>query len=96
MRYLKVLWRHDLPDEPVELYSELDDAGYEIRKVEIYRDGRRDFADGESSLGTTTLGEGPLPSLEEIAEQEEFSPSLIESAQFENVWRQAVADSGNS
>lgn len=96
MRYLKVLWCHDLPDEPVELYSEIDDAGYEIRKVEVYRDGRQYFADGESSSGTTTLGEGPLPSLEEIAEQEEFSPSLIGSVQFENVWRQAVGNSNGS
>ncbi|WP_225828753.1 DUF6881 domain-containing protein [Streptomyces naphthomycinicus] len=96
MRYLKVLWSHDLSEEPVELYSELDDAGYEIRKVEIYRDGRRDFADGESSSGATMLGEGPLPSLEEIAEQEEFSPSLIEVADFERIWRQAVGGSNNS
>ncbi|MGW4938096.1 DUF6881 domain-containing protein [Streptomyces sp. NPDC004166] len=96
MRYLKVLWRHDLPDEPVELYSELDDAGYEIRKVEIYRDGRRDFANGESSSGATMLGELPLPSLEEIAEQEEFSPSLIEFSEFEKVWHLAVDDSSNS
>ncbi|MFD3931147.1 DUF6881 domain-containing protein [Streptomyces sp. NPDC058614] len=96
MRYLKVLWSHDLPEEPVELYSELDDAGYEIRKVEIYRDGRCDFADGDLSSGTTMLGEGPLPSLEEIAEQEEFSPTLIEVADFERVWRQVVGDSNNS
>lgn len=67
MRYLMVRWIHDLCDEPVELYSELDDADYEIRKVEIYRDGRRDFADEASSSGSTMLGEGPLPSLEEIA-----------------------------
>ncbi len=90
MQYLKVLWSHDLPEEPVELYSELDDAGYEIRKVEIYRDGRRDFADGDSSSGATVLGEGPFPSLEEIAEQEDFSPTLIEKADFERVLRQAV------
>jgi hypothetical protein len=96
MRYLKVLWSHNLPDEPIELYSEIDDAGYEIRKVEIYRDGRRDFADGESSSGTTMLGESPLPSLEEIAEQEEFSPSLIEGVDFERVWRQVVGDSNDS
>ncbi|MEV8389977.1 MULTISPECIES: DUF6881 domain-containing protein [unclassified Streptomyces] len=90
MRYLKVLWCHELPDEPVELYSELNDAGYEIRKVEIYRDGRRDFADGESFSGTTMLGEGALPSLEEIAGQDEFSPSVIEAAEFERVWHQVV------
>ncbi|MGW0671530.1 DUF6881 domain-containing protein [Streptomyces sp. NPDC002746] len=96
MRYLKVFWHHDLPDEPVELYSELDDAGYEIRKVEIYRDGHRDFADGEASSGATMLGEIPIPSLEEIAEQEEFSPAFIEFAEFENVWRQAVSGSGSS
>ena len=95
MRYLKVLWRHDLPDEPVELYSELDDAGYETRKVEIYRNGHRDFADGGSSSGTTVLGEGPIPSLEEIAEQDEFSPSFIGLAEFETIWRQAVRGSGS-
>ena len=44
-RYLKVTWHHDFPDEPSVLYSEID-AGYEIRKVDVYRDGTHDFADG--------------------------------------------------
>jgi hypothetical protein len=34
MKYLKVVWVHDLPGEPVLLYSEVDDEGWEIRKVE--------------------------------------------------------------
>jgi hypothetical protein len=93
MRYIKVLWHHDFPDEPVELYSELDDAGYEVRKVEIYRDGRSGFAEGGSSSGTTRLGEGSLPRLEEIADQEEFSPSFIEKVEFEEVWQHASAGS---
>lgn len=93
MRHLKVIWRHNFPDEPVDLYSEIDDAGFEIRKVEIYRDGHLDFADCETSSGSTSLGEGPLPSLEEIAEQEDFFPSFIEAVDFERIWRRAVAGS---
>lgn len=45
MWYLKVLWLHDFADEPVELLSEIGPDGYEMRKVERYRDGRLDFAD---------------------------------------------------
>ena len=51
-RYQKVLWHHDLPDEPVEIYSEID-SGYEAREVEVYRDGRHDYADRSRSTGTT-------------------------------------------
>jgi hypothetical protein len=38
MRYQKVLWHHDLPDEPVVLYAEIS-SGREVRKVEIFREG---------------------------------------------------------
>ena len=96
MFYMKVLWRHNMPNEPVELYSELDDGRYEVRKVEIFGDGRRYFADSQRSSGTTVLGEGPLPTFEEIAEQEEFSPTAISCTDFENVWRRALEDAKGS
>lgn len=50
-RYQKVLWHHELADEPVVLYSKID-AGFEVREVEVCRDGRLDYADGSASTGT--------------------------------------------
>ena len=40
MRYLRVHWNHNHPDEPVAMYSELDDQSWELRKVEFFPDGR--------------------------------------------------------
>jgi hypothetical protein len=65
MRYQKVLWHHELADEPVVLYSEID-AGFEVRKVEVYRDGRLDYADGSASTGTTGLGQVLTPAVGEL------------------------------
>jgi hypothetical protein len=48
------------PDEPVVLYSEID-AGLEVRKVEVYRDGRHDFADQAGEFNTTLGVAGPVP-----------------------------------
>src|SRR5258705_13531981 len=43
MQYIRVRWKHALPDEPVELLSELDSESWEVRKVEVFRDGRLGF-----------------------------------------------------
>ncbi|WP_231950382.1 DUF6881 domain-containing protein [Allokutzneria albata] len=85
-----MLWKHDFENEPVLIYSEIGDDGYESRKVEVYRDGRHDFADeGGSSSGSTVLGEKPVPDLQSIADQGEFSPELIDLEEFERVWSRA-------
>ena len=88
-RYLKVTWHHDFPDEPSVLYSEID-AGYEIRKVDVYRDGTHDFADGSRSIVTTRLGEIPVPTAEEINEDPEFSAVAISAEDFDLVWQRAT------
>jgi hypothetical protein len=41
---------------PVVLYSELDDNRFEVRKVEVFRDGRLGYADAVRSSGGTGLG----------------------------------------
>jgi hypothetical protein len=89
-RYLRVEWRHDLDEEPVTLLSEIID-GLETRKVEIYRNGRLDYADESRATGTTQLSETLMPSVEEIASQEEFAPEVIDSETFERVWNEAIA-----
>jgi hypothetical protein len=89
-RYLKVQWHHDFADEPVLLYSDVDDAGSEIRKVEVYRDGRLDWADETRATGTTMLSESVMPSVEEIDDQQEFSAEEISAAEFDSAWDRAT------
>ena len=90
--FLKVVWNHSYPDEPVWLYSELDGERYEIRKVEVYRDGRRGFADRDRSVGGSMLGEIPAPVIREFAnEPEELQASQISEEEFESQWSAAVS-----
>ncbi len=91
-RYQKVFWHHDLQGEPVVLYSEID-AGYEVRKVEVYRDGRHDYAGASQSAGTTVLGEKVMPDVDEINEDPEFSAEEISAEEFERVWNRATQGS---
>jgi hypothetical protein len=88
-RYQKVRWYHDFPDEPVVLYSEIE-SGFEVRKVEVYRDGRHDYADRSRSTGTTVLGEKLMPEVEDINQDPEFSSRAITGGEFEAVWRRAA------
>ena len=85
-RYLYVEWKHAHPDEPTRLYSELDGERYEVRKVELYADGRRDFADANEEFGGTRLGELPVPPLSELATDPEFEPKEISAEEFQRQW----------
>ena len=44
MTYFKGKWKHSFEEEPVWFYSELDEERWEVRKVEIHGDGRKNFA----------------------------------------------------
>ncbi len=87
--YLKVRWRHDFPEDPVLLYSELDSKRYEVRKVEVFGNGSKGYADATSSLKDAQLGDVPVPELSEIAADAQFEPEEISKAEFEKVWKQA-------
>ena len=89
MKYLKVKWIHSKPEEPVLLYSELDEAHWEIRKVEVFKSGMMDFAHSEESSGTTRLGVVPVPTISEIAGDPEFEPVEITKGEFERIWSKA-------
>jgi hypothetical protein len=86
MQYMYVNWIHSEPDEPQELYSEIDDLGWEIRKIEIFRDGRVGCASLSHSSNSTGLSIEEIPSIEEIAMDAQFSPKEITKADFEKVW----------
>ncbi len=86
MTHIVVTWHHKNPDDPVKLFSELNDERFEVRKVEVFRDGRRCFADASATSGDTMLGIVPVPPLEEIASDREFTPRTITREEFEAEW----------
>jgi len=86
MQYIKVTWRHQNPKEPTLLYSELDSERYESRKIEVFANGQRGFADSKENSGSTFLGTVPFPPLEEIATDEQFVPAEITAEEFEREW----------
>jgi hypothetical protein len=86
MEYLKVSWIHDLKDEPILLYSEIDENRFEVRKIEIYKDDSFGLAMSAYNFGGTLLGLEPLPDISEIANDSQFIPQNISKDEFEEVW----------
>jgi hypothetical protein len=88
LTHFAVRWHHSFPDEPVDLYSELDENRFELRKVEAFADGRMSYAGLDSNAGDTELGTLFVPPLSEIA-SEEFAPREIDASEFESIWHAA-------
>ena len=91
MTYLKVKWIRAPSYRPVLIYSELDHERWELRKVEIFPDGRMLYADPEVEFEETGLSTMPYPSFEKIAADPELEPEVISKAEFEKVWAMATA-----
>ena len=85
-RYQHVVWTHDFHDEPVSLWSGLDDHGMEMRKVEVFRDGRPRRAPPSARDAGTRLGELPVPPIDEINRDPQFRARLVDEAAFEIEW----------
>jgi len=91
MNYVQLKWHHTYPDEFIEIYAELDAEGWEIRRVEIFRDGKMTFASEVQSSENCWLAETPWPDdMAEINQDPQFEARLINQAQFEQVWLAAV------
>jgi len=86
MKYIFVNWMQHFDNEPILLYSELDDSRFEIRKVEIFPDGKKGYASEFEEFGSTRLGTAPVPFISEIARDPEFDPKEITQDEFEKVW----------
>ena len=87
MTYIKINWIHSHADEPILLYSELDESRREKRKVEMFPRGHCGFASSTESASSTRLGEAPIPPLAEIGSDPQFIPVEIAKQEFEEVWR---------
>lgn len=85
MNYIRVGWNHQHPNEPVILYSELDAGRFEVRKVEVFRDGRCQYASPEGSSGAK-LGKVAIPALSEIARDPQFDVVEVTREEFEHMW----------
>ena len=90
MKYLDVLWRHGSPSEPVRLLFEVDESGWELRKLEFFLDPRVGYACAGSESGGTRLSLEPLPPLSEINGQREFDGREVDRAVFESLWQEHV------
>lgn len=88
--YIKVEWIHEFPDEPVIIYSELDDYNNEIRKIEVYKDGKYGYANNVTEFGGTMLSKEPLPTIEEIDSDKQFRSKEITKNEFEDIWCKIV------
>jgi len=88
MDYIQVKWIHSHPDEPILLFSEVDENGWETRKLEIFADNRVGFADATeaTTLTNTKLSREPLPSLTAISSDPQFQPVEITKDEFERLW----------
>jgi hypothetical protein len=91
MIYIRVKWMHSHATEPIWIYSELDTDRWELRKVEIYVDGRMGFADKDREINGSMLSIEPLPSLPEIAADPQFEIAEIGRDEFEEIWAKAAA-----
>ena len=90
--YIKVQWIHDFQDEPILLYSELDSNKNEIRKVEVYKNGKLGCAFENKSVNGTFLSKTEIPSLEDINSDVQFDACEIDKEYFESIWIKAVSE----
>ncbi|TJZ68393.1 hypothetical protein FAZ21_15725 [Chitiniphilus eburneus] len=89
-QYIDVAWLHNEPQEPVRLVSELNEARNELRKLEIFRDGKALYASEHQSSGDIGLSIEPIPTLEEINEDPQFKGCSITAEAFQALWQQHV------
>ncbi len=85
-QYIDVLWKHQDDEDPVRLMSELGADRSELRKLEFFRDGTVDAADGARETSRTRLGIGAVPPLDEINRDPQFEGSSITQDAFEAMW----------
>jgi hypothetical protein len=85
-----VVWQHRFEDEPVELWSEIDESGFEVRKVERFRRGTLGFAGPNGNSENTHLSDSAMPSPAEIGLDPQFQATAINPTEFEQVWKSAT------
>jgi len=89
MRYIRVHWQHDEPTEPIQVISEVDPNDWEIRKVELFADGRVGVADRDHETESTWLSIEQVPADQDIAADPQFTLESIDAETFKSIWNRA-------
>lgn len=90
MKYLDISWQHDSEDDPYRMLCEVGADGYEIRKLEFFKNGRIGYASEIESSELTMLSVNRVPKLDAIVAQPGFSGAEISLQQFEQLWQEHV------
>jgi hypothetical protein len=77
------------PDDPVTVYTELDEERWEVRRVDLFSGGRATYADAKGSTGNTALADTPVGSLAELSTDARFELVEIGRDEFEEAWDRA-------
>lgn len=89
MRYVKVAWLHDYDDDPILYFHEMGAENWETRRVQLYRDGHREWADESHESSAAGLAEIEIAPVDEIRSQPEFDAEEISAEEFELQWSAA-------
>ena len=89
-KYFRCKWIHENEDYPVQLISEIDSNRFEIRKIEVYSNGKYGFAYDDVEFNNTSLGTIPVPEFSEINENTEFALSEMTEEEFDFLWSTLV------
>lgn len=82
----------DNKEMPVFIYSELDDERFEVRKVEIFHDGRMGWASLLAEFGGTALSPEPISANIEMASNPVFVLTIIDREAFEELWKECSSE----
>lgn len=87
LKYILLEWSHDLDDEPYKIYSEIDDQRYEVRKIELYKNGTAYRCDEKMIDPQIELADVVFPEdLDEISQDRQFFARYISKEEFEKMW----------
>lgn len=76
---------------PRRLYTEIDDSGRETRKVHVFADGRREYADANHETVSIFLAHGLLSDFDQLfAYDKDYETCRINQEEFEKEWKTAV------
>jgi hypothetical protein len=95
MRYVKINWIHNHNDEPLQIYSEIGEDGYEIRKVEVFKNQKFGYAKDDVTVNGTALSDEIFPDLSELNgkdEWDEMNSAEILQDDFESIWNIATQE----
>lgn len=72
------------------IFSEIDNHRYEVRKIEVYKDGIVRKCDEKMINSKIELGDVAFPeNLDEINQDEQFHAQYISKKEFESIWNKS-------